>query len=242
MTNSRSPGSVAFAMATPTVSSPLPDPVLETQVFWAKYRMPIILGLLAIIAGTLLCGAYWYFAARRDAAAASLLSAAKTPPAYQKVIDDYPSTPAGASAYLFLAAEKRKAGNFAEANTTLQKFISKHGKHELVTTAKMAMAANSESLAKPDEAIELYKRIAADYPRNFNAPLALLAQVPVLKQKGQVDQARQVCETVLTQYRESEAANEASRYLRTLKVPATVAAAVVPAVQPSPASSQAPTP
>jgi TolA-binding protein len=150
------------------------------------------------------------------------------------VINDYASAPAAASAALMMAAEQRKTQKFAEANTTLQKFISANPKHELVTTAQMAMAGNLESLGKPNEALELYRRVAAEHPRDFNAPLALLAQVPLLKATGQIDQARQVCETVLTQYRDSEASSEATRYLRTLK-PATPAAP-----QPAPSVSAAP--
>ena len=87
------------------------------------------------------------------------------------------------------------------------------------------MAANLESMGKPDEALEMYRSVAAEYPRSYTAPMALLAQVPIFKQKGQMDEARRVCETVLTQYRESFAATEATGYLRTLK-PATTPAPV----------------
>ncbi len=196
------------------------DPILETQLFWTKYRMPILVAvLLAIVAGAA-WGAYWLYADRRDEAAATMLAQDKTASGYQKVIEQYPSAPAAASAMLLLAAEERANKNFAEANTTLQKFVSQHPKHEFITSAKMAMAANTESLGKADEALDQYRRIAAEYPRSFNAPLALLSEVHLLKEKGQIDQARQVCETVLTQYRDSEASAEASRYLRTLKSPA----------------------
>lgn len=214
-----------------------------------KYRVPIIAGLIAIILGAAAFGAYSLYAQRAAAAAASQLAQAKSDADYQKVIEQHGGTPAAASAYLFLAAEQRKKQNFAGANETLQKFISEHPKHELITTAKMGVAANLESLGKPDEALEAYRRLAADYPRSFNAPLAMLAQVPLLKAKGQVDQARQVCETVLTQFRESAAAQEATRYLRTLKAPAGVAPqppAAMPAGSPaaveSPGASAAPPP
>jgi TolA-binding protein len=230
----------------PAAPSPTTDPLLETEVFWSKYRTPIIAGILAVVLGAIGIGAYKLMATQREAAAASALAQAKDEAAYQKVIADYGSTPAGASAHLFLANQQRTKGAFAEANTTLQKFLSEHPKHELVTTAKMAMAANQESLGKPDEALEAYRRIAADYPKSFNAPLALLAQVPLLKAKGEVDQARQVCETVLTQFRQSAAADEATRYLRTLKPAAPAAAAIPPtpaaAAVASPAPSAAATP
>jgi TolA-binding protein len=135
--------------------------------------------------------------------------------------------------------EQRKESKFAEANTTLQSFIDRHPKHQLVTTAQMAIAANFDSLGRPDDALETYRRIAADHAQSFNAPMAMISQVPLLKAKGQIDDARRVCETVMTQYRDSFAAQEAQRYLKTLK-PATNAAA--PPAAPSPAAAPASAP
>lgn len=201
----------------PTVPTPPPDPVLETQVFWSRYRNPILFGLLALLMAVAGFGAYRFYTTRRDSAAATLLAQAKAAPDFQKVIDQYPSSTAAPSAYLLLAGQQQKEQKFADANTTLQKFVSKFPKHEFVTTAKMGIAGNLDSLGKSDEALETYRRLAVDYPRSFNAPLALLSEVPLLKQKGDIEGARRVCETVLTQYRDSYASTEATRYLRILK-------------------------
>ncbi len=204
----------------PTASTPTPDPILETQVFWNRFKTPILVGLAVVLLGLVGYVGYRIYTTHRDDSAAALLAQAKTPPDYEKVISQYGGSGAAVSAYLFLAAKQREKQQFAEANQTLEKFINAHPKHELVTTAKMALAANLESLGKTDEALEGYRRIAADYALSYNAPLALLAEVPLLKAKGQVAEARQVCETILTQYRESYAAMDAQRLLPTLK-PAT---------------------
>jgi outer membrane protein assembly factor BamD (BamD/ComL family) len=146
-----------------------------------------------------------------------LLSGAKKAPDYQQVIAKYSNTPAGASAYLLLAQAQRTEKNFTGSNTTLQEFIAKHPKHELITTARMAMAANFESMGKSDEALLMYQQIVASYSQSYSAPLALISQVHLLKAKNQTDAARQVCEKILTEYRESFWAGEAMRELRTLK-------------------------
>lgn len=235
-----------------------PDPVLDTQLFWERNKVGIIAAVVLLILGLAGFAIYRYKIAQRDAAAAEMLAEAKVSQNYEKLIAQYPSAPAGASAYLLLAAEQRKADKFADANTTLQKFIAQFPKHELITTAKMAMAANLESLDKGDEAIEAYRKLAADHPRDFNAPLAMLSEAHALRRKGQKDEARRVCETILTQYRESFASAEASNLLRQLKPAATpapaeaapaaspaipaAAGASVPPVATSPASSAAPTP
>jgi tetratricopeptide (TPR) repeat protein len=79
------------------------------------------------------------------------------------------------------------------------------------------MAANLESLGKTDDALATYQQIATAYPNSYTAPLALLSQVYILKAKGRNDDARRICETVLTQYRTSFWAGEAMQQLRLLK-------------------------
>ncbi len=81
----------------------------------------------------------------------------------------------------------------------------------------MSMATNLESMGKTDEALSMYQQIASSYPNSFNAPLALLSQVYLLKAKNQAEEARRICETILTQYRTSFWAGEAFQELRLLK-------------------------
>jgi predicted negative regulator of RcsB-dependent stress response len=173
----------------------------------------LVLALLTVAAW----GGYRFYSDRRAETAAGVLATAKTTADYQKVIAQYGVTPASQSAYLFLAEEQRKEKKFSEANTTLQSFIDKYPKHQLKGTARMAMAANLESLGKPDEALIVYQRLATDDPQGFTAPIALLAQVHIFKDKNQIAEARRVCEAIMTQYRESLVANEATRQLRLLK-------------------------
>ena len=81
------------------------------------------------------------------------------------MIDRYPGSGPAASAYLLLGAQQRAKKNYAEANTTLHKFIDQYPKHELITTAWMGVAANLESLGKNDEALSTYQRLATEYLR-----------------------------------------------------------------------------
>jgi hypothetical protein len=101
----------------------------------------------------------------------------------------------------------------------LQAFIDQHPDHELVPVAKVAMAGNLEATGKTDEALTLYKQAAGNYAKSFVAPLALLSEVALLKARNQTEEARRVCETVLTQYSDSFWAGEAMRELRSLKPP-----------------------
>jgi hypothetical protein len=89
----------------------------------------------------------------------------------------------------------------------------------------------------------VYQQIVAMDSGSFNAPRALLAQAKILQMKGRVDEARRICETIMTQHRESFAAAEASQLLATLKPAASpTPKGSAPAVSPSstPRSERAP--
>ena len=201
----------------PTLSSA--DPVLETQVFWYRHKWLVFAALILMVLAVAAWGGYRLYAERREDTAAKALAVAKTISDFQKVIAQYPGTPAGESAYLFLAEEQRKDKKFSEANTTLQSFVDKYPQHQMKGTARMAMAGNLESLGKLDEALAIYQRLATDDPQGFIAPAALIAEVPILKAKKQVDEARRACETIMSKYHDSLVSNEAQRQLQLMKRP-----------------------
>jgi TolA-binding protein len=215
------------------------DIALERDIFWDRYKAYLMAAIVVILLAVASYGGYRFYSERQASAAANLLASAKTPAEFQKVINEYPSTPAGASAYLLLADAQEAEKKFNEANATLQAFLDKHPKHELTGTARLAMAGNLEALGKKDEALSTYQRLATSDPKAFTAPIALFSQIHLLKEKNQIEEARRVCETILTQYRESRFAAEATYQLRLLKVrnepapPATTAASPA-AVSPGP--------
>ena len=216
------------------------DAALEGEVFWDRYKRAVMAALVIALLAVAGYGGYRLYSERRANTSAELLASAKTAPEFQKIISQYPSTPAGASAYLLLADAQKVEKKFSEAIATLQKFLDKHPKHELAGTARMAMAGNLEALGKTDEALTAYQRLAASEPRAFTAPAALFSQVHLLKEKNQIEEARRVCEAVMTQYRESRFAAEAAYQLRLLKVKNEPPAAASPTTAVSPAPPAAP--
>jgi hypothetical protein len=98
----------------------------------------------------------------------------------------------------------------------------------------------------------MYQQITSAYPNGYAAPLAMLSQVYILKARNRNDDARRICETILTQYRTSFWAGEAMQQLRLLKpittstpppaavptVPPMLAVPAVPAPQAPPAPNQ----
>src|SRR5262249_12048515 len=149
--------------------------------------------LIAVIAFT----GYRFYSDRRAAVASAALAAANTPPQNEEGITRYSNTPAGAGGYNFVAETHARGRKISEANKTLEKFIAQYPKHELVSTAKLAMAANLDSMGKVDEALAIYQQIASAYPNSYAAPLAMLSQVYILKAKNRNEDARRICETML---------------------------------------------
>lgn len=223
---------------TPTLAR---DPTLEAHVFWHKFKAEILAAI--VIALLLIIGfaGYRFYSERQESVASALLATAKKSHEYEQLIAQYPDTAAGSSACLLLAQAQRNDGKFLESNATLQRFVDKNPKHELVSTAQMAIAVNLELMGKTDEALAMYQQIAAKYPASFNAPLALISKVRLLKAKSQFDEARRVCETIINQYSTSFWVSEAMRELSSLKPngpvkanPTAPPAGFAPASPPSP--------
>lgn len=256
----------------PTAPPATRDPKVEAQVFWIKHHKEITAFLVVAILAAIGFAGYRFYSERQNSAAARLLASAKKVPDYQQVITQYPNTPAGASAYLMLAQAQRTEKNFTASNVTLQNFLAKNPKHELATSARMAIAVNFESMGRADEALSMYRQIAEidatreeslvekvknifvtppAPPKNFNAPRALISQVHLLKAKNQNDAARQICETIIAQYSDSAWAGEAFREMRALKpsepaqlpqVPARSTSSLPPGVPTPPAMLARPAP
>src|SRR6267143_3406172 len=217
----------------PTTPPSSTDATVEARVFWLRFQKEIAAALVVVILALVGFAGYRFYMSQRNSTAAGLLGNAKTAHDYQEVIERYPSTPAGASAYVLLAETQRKEKKLAEANATLQAFIDKNPEHDFVATARLAMAANLESTGKNDEALAIYQQVAAKYASTYNGPLALISEVPLLKAKNRIDDARRVCEEILTKYRmpgqqvegsrddrmETVWAGEAVRQLQSLKPP-----------------------
>jgi len=239
----------------PTLTST--DTAPEREVFWDRYKKEVMAVLILALLGVAAFGGYRMYSERQADAAAEMLASAKTPSDFQKVITDYPRTAAGESAYLLLADAQRNEKKFAEANTTLQTFLDKFPKNELAGTAHLAMAGNLEALGKKDEALAAYQRLVTGAPAGFTAPIALYSEIHLLKEKKQIDEARRVCETIMTQYRESRLAPDAAYQLRLLKPdnppaapptqivtppPPAAAQSAAPAAPPAPAPKNTPPP
>src|SRR5450432_2045503 len=130
-------------MPTPTPPATT-DPSVEMSVFWYRFRREIAIGFVILLLAAAGWGAFRFYSTKRANDAAAQLAAATTAEDFRKVISQFGGTPAGGSACLMLAGKQRSEGQFAESNNTLQDFIEKNPRHELVPSAKITMAADLE--------------------------------------------------------------------------------------------------
>ncbi len=204
------------------------DTAPERDVFWDRYKKEVMAVLILALLAVAGYGGYRFYSDRQATSAAVILASAKAGPDFQKVISEYPSTAAGASAYLLLADSQRNEKKFSEANVTLQTFLDKFPKHELGGTARLAMAGNLEALGKKDDALTAYQRLVSGDPHGFAAPIALYSQIHLFKEKKQIEEARRVCETIKSQYPQSRLVSDAEYQLHLLKVDSPPAPAPAP--------------
>jgi predicted negative regulator of RcsB-dependent stress response len=219
------------------------DTAPERDVFWERYKKEVMAVLILALLAVAGYGGYRLYSDRQATAAATMLASARTAADFQKVISNYPTMPAGGSAYLLLADAQKNEKKFSEANATLQTFLDTFPKHELAGTARLAMAGNLEALGKKDEALTTYQRLVSGDPHGFTAPIALFSQIHLFKEKKQIEEARRVCETIKSQYPQSRLVPDAEYQLHLLKVdsPPAPAPAPPPAIAaPPPAAPSAP--
>ncbi len=194
-----------------------PDLLMEGEVLWDKYKLPIVaLCLLAVVG---LVGSEVYRSNRNKnlAAASAELAAAKSIDDYKKVIEAHGDNLAAAGAYLLMGRLQLNSKDYAGASETWKTFADKFPQHPLAPNALMGAASALESQTKFDQAQALYKRVESGYTTSYIAPLASLAEATLLKSQGKMDDARHIYENIIASAPQSDAARQATESLRLLK-------------------------
>ena len=226
--------------AAPFERPPVEPPalVLAAPVFWERYKLLILGALILVVLGLAGSAVYGSVQARRLAAASTALGTAKTPEEFQKVIADYPGTPAGADAWLLLARAQREKGDDQAAEATLRTFADKFPTNPLAGGALLALANELQARGDRDGALGLFQQTADRYPKSYSAPLALFGKAELLRITGKTDDAKRTYENLIATFPNGIAAQQAQMALRFLHAPVT--ATGTPAAVPSPAPTPTP--
>ena len=199
----------------PTLAEP--DFMLAGNVFWSKYKLPVIALLTLVIIA--LVGLEVYVSIRHNAAvkASERLDAAKNATDYKKVIEKFSGTPAAANACLLLGRERMDAKDYAGAAEAWQKFADKYPQNLLTPVALIGVGGALECSGKHDEARAAYQKAATAYPKSYAAPLARLDEASLLRAQRKLEDARRVYEDILASYPQSEVIPQVQAELSSLK-------------------------
>ncbi len=187
---------------------------LETEIFWDRHKSKI-LGLFAVVVLAIVGYTIFLFVrARAIEAANTQLSAAKSIDELKKMIADHPASVVAADASLVLAQKQAEAKDFEGAAATAQSVINKFPDYPLIGGARLAVGANLAAAGKLDEADAAYKLAAEANPKDFAAPLALLARANLARLRGNGADARRYLDDVIARYPNTESAMQAEQEKR----------------------------
>lgn len=216
---------VRFATLPPLMSSPAESspttPASPTGfdplVFWVQHRQKVLIFVGLFVVSALIYFVSEYARMKRLESAAAALAGAKDDASLRQVIGTYAGTAAAGNAHLLLAEKLRKEGKTDEAVTMLRGMIDKHPDHPLISGAWTSLAATQEAQGKQDEALSTYQKVSTTFATSYSAPVALLGQARIFKEKGKTDEARRLYEQLINQYPDSMFAQQAMRESSQLK-------------------------
>lgn len=188
--------------------------VTEVLVFIKKYLKPVAIAIAVVCVITLTDRFFKSQRIQKETAADSALMQALTVDDLQKVLDDYPSTPAEPIALMGLAREKFNAGQITEAEGLYTQFAKEHGDHELATQAELNLIICKEAQGQLGDAHLLYGEFAAKYAESFLAPVALMGKARCLEALDLLDEAQVAYEDILVNFPESSWAQIADANLK----------------------------
>ncbi len=200
----------------PTTPAP-PETDFDPLAFWILHRQKIVLFTGLFLTALAIYFISEFMAAQKREASARLLAEAKDVDGWRKVIAQYAGSPAAGDALLLVAEQLRKDGKFDESATAARQFIDQYPEHPLLSGAWTSLGATLEAQGKGDEALSTYQKVSTTFANSFSAPVALLGQARIFKEKGKTEEAKRLFEQVINQYQETIFAQLAMRETQQLK-------------------------
>jgi len=144
--------------------------------------------------------------------------------ALEKVVSDYPGTPAAALAETRLGDFAFKKGDFDRALTRYEAVVKVAAENSgVLYSALEGIGLCHEAKGEGEAALKAYEALETGAP--FMAPFALVEQARVLEALGRKDEARVRASRVVEEFAESSARSDADKIISRLPAPPVAAAA-----------------
>lgn len=173
--------------------------VQEVLKFLKNYGKLIGAGILAAAVTVAASQGYAHHKASRLAKAEQLLMEARTPEQLEEVLNKYGSTPAAPVALLSLAKTFYNNGDYSQARAQYDRFLKKHKKHDLRSSAELGLAYCTEADGDFNGAAAQFAAFAERNNGSYLQPIALLSVARCMEQAGRIDEARIVLEDFLAE-------------------------------------------
>ncbi len=164
----------------------------------------LLIGAGVIIFGAFAYSTYSYLKNQKEADASNALiallpgmdtSAPATKPAeFVKVAENYAGTAAAERAMLLAAQACVAEGNYQEAKTRFEQFLSGNASGPLAATATLGVAVSLDALNDTDKAIATYQKVISSFGSDTAAAQARLALAVLYETKNQPAQALRLYE------------------------------------------------
>lgn len=154
----------------------------------------------------------------------------------QKVIDEFPSTSAAASAMLLLGNQQWEENQQDAGISTLQKLIAEHPGHPAIPGAQASLASKLMTQGKTAEAIKLFETISNSSAARYIAPFALISLGDLAKSAGDLTKAEEYYSEVKTKFPDSPFTQISGSRMGNLKASAPSEIEPPPAPAPPPAA------
>ncbi len=144
------------------------------EILWAKYKVAIIAGALAIVVGLLAIFGWMAYSHSARIAAEEQLAGATSAEELRAVIDDHGASVVAGNAAMLLAATLREEEKLDEANAVLQEFRDSQPDHPFAPLAGIALAENAALAGDVEKAVTDFQGVADANASSFTAAPALL--------------------------------------------------------------------
>jgi tetratricopeptide (TPR) repeat protein len=216
---------VKESVAVNAVESFIEDPLAQVEDAYSKYKKPLNFVGSAILAVIVLFAGYKYYIGTQEEEAntqmfqavyyfeadslTKALNGDGNYPGLIEIADDYSLTPSGNLAKFYVGTAYLKQGKFEEAISYLKGFSS----NDLLVQARaysLIGDANME-LKQYDEAVSFYNKASNYKPNKEFTPSYLLKLGLAQEKASQLEAALETYSTILDQYPNSAASNDAKR-------------------------------
>jgi outer membrane protein assembly factor BamD (BamD/ComL family) len=203
--------------STPSISDQPRFVTDDADLFWEKNKTLILATAAIVLIALIGTGIWWQQRFALQNAATELAATGNTAEVWQKVVDQYPTTPAASLCYIHLASAAQQKADYAKALGYYETFLKNFPKHPATPAVQFTRAQLLEATNQPDQAKAAYLTILQARPAQPFAGPAGINLARIYEAAGDLTKARETLQAVLVAKGEGAAAADAQRELDRLK-------------------------